>query len=215
MACVQDQAASLKEFDLTCSHKIEITYPGLSILQNAEKFEPQPIENSQQRHEPLPLIHDNAVTAHAFRDSLGETNFWWVSEAVGGRANSDNLPQSKEFAENERLANDMATLSTFVGTTCLEVVTYKLADEPLTGQTVSMIRVMRDTCFPYADRHFHDRASYNMTLQAFMSLERPHQRYEGSHLQEVRSGCALRCDNVAVTTSGGCGDHLEASTSSQ
>ncbi|EMC99862.1 hypothetical protein BAUCODRAFT_353117 [Baudoinia panamericana UAMH 10762] len=112
-------------------HMTKVLYPDLSILLGDESGYSLDDMNgnpmTKHLYEPLPLIHDNAVEAHAGRDNEEETSFFTITAAQpfpGG-----HLELSTTEVAFHSLIEDMCVVEVYMGHSTVSMVTYEVQNE--------------------------------------------------------------------------------------
>ena len=134
------------------------------------------------RYQPLALVPDTAVQAHAFRNSFEETRFYSVNKA-------NSSPPSLEEGHKENLIEEIGRLQCHAGNTVLSAVTYDTKDSDEVW-----LRIFVETCFPGPMEHQHRNVKYNMSLKQFMMLKvlKPENSVWITDLEDLMSRCSDR-----------------------
>jgi hypothetical protein len=141
-----------------------IVYPDFSLKKNAsEKFAMFPVDQVEERYEPLPLIPDAAVTVNSSCDNVSETAFFTRTRATGLPATT--LFRSSLYDEGSLLTliSTMVCFEKWVGTTTLSVHSFMyLRAGRGTGPPCMQFRVRSVSNFHLIG---DGKASYTMTFR--------------------------------------------------
>lgn len=109
-------------------HTTQISYPDLTLLKHDEiGYSLWDLDDDEvitrERYEPLPLIADPAVQAHAGRENEEETSFFTRAKARLAWPHAQIFQPSSMNSDFERLLQDMRAVEQYVGTTELSMLT--------------------------------------------------------------------------------------------
>jgi hypothetical protein len=105
-----------------------------------------PVFAEEVRYEPKPLVDDEAVAVHSFRNGPDETQIYSVTSA-SNEAKDLHSNMSDIAFDNHRLVSDMNFVESCNGCSFLNVVTYVTDQDSLAEEPAVMVRVVRKTLF--------------------------------------------------------------------
>ena len=134
--------------------------------EDSEVFVLLDIDRQSERFEPIPLIQDAAVEAHAHRCSAEENAFFSLTPA---RVCGDDEVPDDEFGiyDEMALADDMDLIGGLCGETRLKMCTYEMR-----GSSHTSIRIERLSCIRTRNGKVWQSAGYESLLQDFDALQR-------------------------------------------
>ncbi|KAF7192937.1 hypothetical protein HII31_05748 [Pseudocercospora fuligena] len=159
------------------NHLTTIYYPFVALLEDGDRMVLMGSRDRdiRQRYEPLPLIEHDGVAKQSGREALANSSFTSVTEA-DIEASDAFVAADVQLPDAERLASDMAALSTCTGLTTLGFVLVRHPEaEPDAssddGRREVLVRLRRDTKLRCSDfSTVEDVATYSMSLEALDDL---------------------------------------------
>lgn len=145
MALSAASTTPLGMFD--CHHIVHVEYPCLGVLKPHQIACQYRAVDRAQRYEPLPLIPDAAVEAHAYRSSAEETAFFALIAAREAQW-SDRSSFEESPRDATGLQQDMERLTRFRGVTASKMCTFRGDDNRLWLRVDHEIRLWGSLGFP-------------------------------------------------------------------
>ena len=156
-------------------HITFVRYPCLALLKDhgvvRESLAMVPAFAEEVRYEPRPLIDDDAVAAHSFRDGPDDTQIYSVTSApIETKDIRSNL--SDIAFDNQRLVSDMGFIESCNGCTFLNAVTYVTDQGSPAEEPTIMFRVFLKTSFFFAGASRRQYTStYEFSIKDFDAIE--------------------------------------------